>query len=185
MSLISAAYLRKFNGIGQNIDDHVVESCIFKAEEQLKFLIGKEFYDELVTQYESADNTDGFTAENLSFYDPYLIQWIAKYAYTILLYRNSYEVVRSGIRILNEETSNPVTDKILGEILKQEKQEAEQYKGRMINFLKGQQKADSSRYPLYEDDCGDKIGTTFHITAVSKTEDVNLKIQNQINNNGI
>lgn len=182
MSLISAAYFRDFNGISQNIDDQVITTCIFQTEETLKFLIGKQFYEQMVTQYEGADDTTGFSTDNLAFYDPYLKQWIAKHAYTILLHRNNYEVTRAGIRVFTEETSSIGSDKMIGEILKYEKQQAEQYKGRMINFLRGQQKADSSKYPLYSDDCGDRIGTTFHITSVSKKEDVYIKIQNQINN---
>lgn len=183
MSLISLAYFRDFNNVSDNIEEKDIKPHIFRAEQELKFLIGKSFYDELVSQYESADGTSGLSADNLSFYDPYLIQWLAKHAYVYLLKGNNYKVTRTGIRTFSEDNSAESTDKIIGEIIKEEKQQVEQYKGRMIAYLRGQQSADSSKYPLYDTNtCADKFGTSFHITSVSKTEDVYCKITSQINN---
>ncbi len=180
--IISYAYFRDFNNVSDNVEDKDIKPHIFRAEQELKFIIGKEFYDQLETQYESSTGTSGFSADNLAFYDPYLIQWIAKQSYVYLLMAGNYAITRTGIRTFNEDNSSLGTDKIIGEIIKGERQQVEQYKGRMVNYLRGQQYADSSKFPLYDNDCADKFGTSFHITSVSKTEDVYCKITNQINN---
>ena len=185
MSLISYAYFRDFNNVSQNVDDNTIKPFIFQAEQELKFLIGKEFYDQLETQYNAADGTTGFSADNLAFYDPYLIQWIAKSAYVDLLQNGNYQVTRTGLRVLSDDASSLGSDKLIGEVIKAQRQRAEQFKGRMIAFLSGEQRRDSSKYPLYDDSCNaNKFGASFHITSVSKEEDVYVKIQNQINNNG-
>lgn len=180
MSLISDAFFKDFNNISDNVDSKDVKNHVLRAEQEVKFLIGKEFYDQLLSQYESSDNTDGFTADNLAFYDPYLINYIAKQAFVYLLKGGNYAVTRTGIRVFSEDNSSLGTDKMIGEIIKEEKQQVIQYRDRVINFLRGAQKADSSKYPLFTDSCRD-LGTSFHITSVSKTEDVFCKITKQIN----
>ena len=180
MSLISYAYFRDFNGVSQNIEDSDLRTKIFKAEQELKFLIGKEFYDQLVTQYEASDDTTGFTADNLAFYDPYLKQWIAKQSFVYLVSEN-FSVTRTGLRVFTEEQSSSGSDKLIGEVIKTQKQEAEQYKGRMFRFLRNAQKLVSTKYPLYVNTCGsEKIASSFSITAVSKCEDVYVKVSNEV-----
>lgn len=182
MSLISYAYFRDFNNVSQNVDDENIKPCLFQAEQELKFLIGKEFYDQLLSEYESADGLSGLSSDNLAFYDPYVLQWVAKWAYVDLLQNGNYQVTRTGVRVFGDENNSLGSDKLLGEIIKGHRQREQQLKGRMINFLRGAQKANSAKYPLYSYDCGDRMGSTFHITSVSKIEDVYVKIQNQINN---
>lgn len=180
MSLISEAFFKDFNNVSDNLDSREVQNYILRAEQEVKFLIGKEFYDQLLSQYESAENTSGLSTDNLNFYDPYLINYIAKQAYSYLLKGANYAVTRSGLRVLSEDNSTIASDKMIGEIIKECKQEVIQYRDRMINFLRGAQQADSSKYPLFDDSCRD-LGTSFHITSVSKTEDVYCKINKQIN----
>ena len=86
------------------------------------------------------------------------------------------------MRVFREENSDPASDKIMGEQIALAKRQTQFYKEDMINFLRSSQKADSTKYPLYTL-CGTKsTGSGFGISAVSKIDTVNYKIENQIIN---
>lgn len=184
MSLITYAYFRDFADLGQNVDDKDLKSPLFKSEENLKALIGKTFYDALVAQQGTGDGEYGnLTTENIAFYDPYVKQFLAAQAFSYYAPKASYIFGRTGIKFLNEDQSTAGTDKQIGEITKRAKQEAQKYKGDLINFLRGAQKVTSTAYASYVEDCSDKMGSSFHITAISKEDDVYVKIYNATSNN--
>ena len=184
MSLITYAYFRDFSGIGQNVEDKDLKNAFFRSEEDLKFIIGKTFYDALVSQLDGSDGEYGsLTTENIAFYDPYVKQFLAAQAFSYYTVTSSYSFTRPGIRNFNEDQSTTGTDKLIGEIIKNAKQQAQSFRGRLINFLRGAQKVTSTAYASYVEDCSDKMGSSFHITAISKEDDVYVKIYNQTSNN--
>jgi len=160
-NLITYAYFRELTDVSENIDDKTIKPKLKMAHDQLKFIIGRNFYDQLTSQYPN------YSGDNLAFYDPYVKEYLAWQAYAYYVPRsNSYET-RTGIRVFKEENSDAVSDKVLGELISLGKQNAEFYKGAMINFLTEAQKNNSASYPLYTDKWpASKMGAQFSITAV-------------------
>lgn len=180
VKLIDYAFFRATTDISDNVDDKVLDHKIILAMEQLKFIIGTPFYTELFGQYPS-----GFTPANLAFYDPYVKQFLAWQAYVYYAVRANIYETRTGFREFKEENSDVASDKTMGEMIKNARQLAESYKGQMLIFLRQQKGISTANYPLYTDTCGDKMGSGFAITAVSKNKaDVYFKINRKTINNG-
>lgn len=176
--LIDTAFFRDFNSVDDNVDSTDIDKKIFKAQRKLSFLLGAGFYAQITTQFESARDTSGLSADNLALY-PYIQEFLAQEAYVELLAKGQITITRSGPVVLRNENNDPATDKLVGELIKAEKQSAETYKNGMISFIEGEKKRDSTKYPLYS--CGNKkLGTMFQITSVEKIDRTNCKINNQV-----
>lgn len=175
--IITNAYFRVETDISQSVEDSVLDRKVKKAQDQLEFIIGRNFYAELVSQ--AITNPVSFTPNNLAFFDPYVKQYLAWQAYEYYIVRaNTYET-RMGIRIYKEDNSDAASDKTIGEMVARAKEDSQFYKGKMINFLLESQKVTAGSYPLYTDKCGEKMGPGFQITAINgrsnKYERINIK----------
>lgn len=161
------------------MDSTDIDKKIFKAERKLSFLLGAGFYAQIVAQFDAANDTSGLSADNLALYDPYIKDFLAQEAYVEFLAKSQITITRSGPVVLRNENNDPGPDKLVGELIKTEKQSAETYKNGMISFIEGEKKRDSTKYPLYS--CGNKkLGTMFQITSVEKIDRTNCKINNQV-----
>lgn len=177
--LIDTAFFRDFNSVDDNVDSTDIDKKIFKAERKLRFLLGPAFFDEIETQYDSADDTSGLSTDNLALYDPYIKEMLASEAYVTLLERNVLQVKRGGLVVFKNEGNEPGSDKIVGEAIKAAKNEAEQFKNAMMSFIEGEQTRDSTKYPLFT--CGSKrMGTQFHITEVKRKDHTLKDVNSQI-----
>lgn len=178
--LITYAYLKKETDISDSVENTKLDNPIKNAQDRLRALICPAFYDELVSQNSTTPKT--LSADNLSFYSPYVEQYLAWQAYEFYIIKaNTYET-RTGVRVFREENSEPASDKIMGEQIALAKRQTQFYKEEMINFLRTSQKNDSSKYPLYTLTGTKTTGSGFGISAVSKIDTVNYKIDNQIVN---
>ena len=165
--------------ISKNVDDSKLDNPIKLAQEQLKYLIGDDFYDQIDSQATAFSGA----ADNLAFFDPYVKQFLAWQAYEYYIPKANFAETRSGFRIHREDNSDIATDKQMGELIRQVKQQSQFYKGKMISFLIKSQNADSTKYPLYTSNCGlETYGNGFHITAVSRRDPTSNKINKQIFN---
>lgn len=173
--LISYAYFKQETDISQNIDESKLDNPIKNAHRQLKFLIGTDFYNQIVSQFPSS-----FTTDNMSFFDPYVKQFLAWQAYEYYIIKANFAETASGFRVYKEENSDVATDKQMGELIRIAKETSQLYKGEMITFLVTAQNADSTKYPLYTDKCYKSFGTGFHISKISKKDKTNADINKEL-----
>lgn len=178
--LITYAYLKQETDISDIVDNKKLDNPIKNACDRLKFLLGVQFYNELVTQNSTLPNS--FTSANLAFFDPYVKQYLAWQAYQFYIVKANTFEARTGVRIFQEENSIPATDKTMGEQIALAKQQLQIYKDGMLNFLASAKRVSSSAYPLYNVACGTSRSNSFGITAVSKISTVAFSIDNSITN---
>ena len=165
--LIDTAYFRDFNSVDDNVDSSDIDKKIFRAERKLEFLLGPAFYLQIVTEFESQTDTSGLSADNLALYSPYVKEFLAAEGYVQLLAKGQFSVTRSGIVTFQNDNNQPSANDIVGQAIRDAKNEAEQFKNGMISFLDGAKQRDATKYPLYS--CGNsKLGTQFQITAVKR-----------------
>lgn len=176
--LITYQYLRKQTDISQNVDDDKLDNPILRAQDMLEFILGKAFYEEIEGQFPSSLSSD-----NDSLFDPYIKKYLAWQAYEFYLIKANVYESRTGIRLYSEENSEIASETIMSNLIKDAKQWTQFYKGEMLTYIKQQQRIDSSKYPLYKD-CYNKEGNGFHITAITKKDNTNSKINRQILLNG-
>ena len=159
--LITYQYLRLESDISQNVEDKTLDNPIRRAMDMLSFVLGRTFYDEIVGQFPNSFSTD-----NGALFDPYIKKFLAWQAYEFYLIKANVYESRTGIRQFSDENSTIADETIMGNLIKDAKQWTQFYKGEMVNYIKRQQKLDSSKYPLYRE-CGDRVGNGFHITAIT------------------
>jgi hypothetical protein len=173
--LITYQYLRQETDISQNVDNERLDNPIKRAQEDLKFLLGTAFYEQIESQFTA--NT--LSTDNDSLFDPYIKKFLAFQAYEYYISRSDFYESRTGLRRFNEENSELLSDSRFGDFIRTCKEWTQKQKGYMLTFIKQEQRIDSSKYSLYRD-CGDKIGTGFHITAVTakrkESNDINRRI---------
>lgn len=178
--LITYAYMKEETDIAQTVENTKLDNPIKNACDRLKFLIGVQFYNELVSQVITTPKT--LSTDNLAFFDPYVKQFLAWQAYQFYISKaNTYET-RVGVRIFKEDNSDPASDKIMGEQIALAKQQLQIYKDGMINFLNSAQRVTSTKYPLYTNTCGNVVGSSFGISAVSRKSTVSFSINNSVTN---
>lgn len=174
--LITYAFMKEETDIAQTVDNTKLDNPIKNACDRLKFIIGKAFYDQLVAQVITTPKT--LSIDNDAFFDPYVKQFIAWQAYQFYISKaNTYET-RVGVRVFKEDNSDAASDKIMGEQISLAKQQLQVYKDAMINFLNTEQRLVSTKYPLYTNTCGNVVGSSFGISAVSKKRTVGFSIYN-------
>lgn len=167
-NLISFAYLRSITDISQNVDDKILQPKLKMAQDQLKFMLGRDFYNDIDDNYDPNNNsTYGFSASYLALYDPYIKEFLAWQTYEYYLVKANAIDTRTGIRTFNEPNSNVASDKQMGELLNLSRQQVQSYKGIMMNFILETKTNDSTQYTLYRDNwIGNKMGSSFGITSV-------------------
>lgn len=172
--LITYAYMRIETDISQNVESSVLDNPIKWAHDQLKFLIGRELYDEVYAQGITLPTT--FSANNGLLFDPFVKQFLAWTAYADWIIKaNSFET-KTGVRTFKEENSDAASDGAMNTRIKKASEKAQFYKGNMINYILEQQNISVLNFPLYHGDCsGSRFGTGFGITGVSKKGSTTLR----------
>lgn len=159
--LIDYAYMKEEVDLPQNIENQDLENKIYRAQRMLRMLMGVAFYNDYVENYKSNTFSAAYTA--LYEYVQVFVAWQAFEFYTV---KANYNPTRSGFRIHSEENSVAAPSSDMAIIIKDAKQEAQQAKTELVNYLN----ANSSLFPLYTTDCsGNLTGNTFHISAVKKS----------------
>jgi hypothetical protein len=165
--LITYAYLRIETDISKNVENEVLDNPIKWAHDQLKFMLGRQLYDEVYAQGITLPTT--FSTNNAALFDPYIKQFLAWTAYAdYIIKANSYET-RTGVRVYKEDNSDPASDQTMNMRIKKAADKAQFYKGAMINYIEEQQNLSTANFPLYIKDCSNrKFGTGFGISGVKK-----------------
>jgi len=175
-NLISPAYIKKITGIADIVDDVELEIPLQRAQDRLAVLIGQSFFDQLSTQANTAPQT--FSNDNQTFFDPYVKEYLAWQTYEVYFPKSNTYQTRSGQRVFKEENSDPASDKALGEQLRLIREDVKLKKEKLVNFLRTQQRITPTKYPLFTNSICGITGTGFGISAISKIDDVMIKIQN-------
>ena len=180
--LIPLSYLNEACYLSDNIDEKKFKMVLKLAQESLKDILGGEFYDEIETQYEpSASNT--LTPDNATLYKEYIRDFLAWQSYHNFLGFSQMNSTPTGFREFKDENSDIIADVKLFSLEKNVMRWVNNYKFRMINFLKESQANDSTKYPLYK--CSCKIEYSWGITSVSRdfTRDNIISVNRAITDN--
>ena len=181
--LITAAYLKGECDIDTNIDNRELDNPIKWAQDRLRFLLGKQFYDEIYSQ--GTTTPTSFSTNNSALFDPYVKQFLAWQANEFYVIKSTAVRKRSGLRTITDETDEAASSEIVNLHIKNAKEQTQFYKGEMINYIVQEQENDSSKYPLYDADCDNtKFGTGFGITGVSRISKDQYYIDKKTTNNG-
>lgn len=177
MSLLTLSYLNTACFLSLNENDTKYAMCLEEAEEDLKDILGVEFYNQITAQYPAFTGA----ADNLALYDPYIKKFLAWQTYFIYLKFANVNATPTGIRAFKDENSDLASDIQMYSLEKNVKARADKYKFGIINFLKESQTNDESKYPLWEESCKDVM--SFAITSVDKKSDSMIKINRTATNN--
>lgn len=181
--LITYAYLKKETDIADDIPNDELDNCIKWAQDRLRFLLGKLFYNEIYSQGSTLPTS--YSATNAALFDPYIKQFMAWQAYEFYVTTQAQShSTRSGYRVHTEDNSEPANDQQMNVRMKMAKEQCQLYKGEMINYIL-QEQVRSSSFPLYLGDCNNqKFGNGTGITGVSKLDDSQTRIGKRVIYNG-
>lgn len=175
--LIPLSYLNEACFLSLNNDTKKFDMVLKMAQEDLKSVLSTEFYSEIVSQYPNSLTTD-----NDTLYEGYIKDFLAWQAYAYYLKFANVNDTPTGIRQFTDDNSSIASDVKMYSLEKNVVQRANEYKGRMISFLKLEQSKDSTKYPLWTDRC-DSYGLSFAITAIDGKTDTIIRINKAVTKN--
>jgi hypothetical protein len=177
--LIPIAYFKEECFISDNIDERKLRSHLNDAEQDLMELLGREFFEEIQTQYNATPQT--LTADNAALYEGYIKKVLAWQTYLYFLGFSNSDSTPSGEREFIDENSTVLNDVKMWSKEKNVRMKSERWRNRMINFLNESQSNDEDKYPLWEDSCKEVF--SFGITAVDKNSDAMIRVNRSIQTN--
>lgn len=173
--LIPLTYLNEACFLSLNEDDIKYQMALEMAQDDLQDILKSEFYTQIESQYPN------YTGDNLALYDPYIKKYLAWQTYFNYLKFANVNATPTGIREFSDENSTIASDIKMYSLEKNVRSEADRRKYKIINYLKESQSNESSKYPLWEDDCKEYM--SFAITAVDKSSDMMIRVNKSIIDN--
>jgi hypothetical protein len=104
--------------------------------------------------------------------------WLTYYHY--LTFAN-VEATPTGIRTFDDDNSSIADDVKMWSLEKKVYKRSNDYKLKMINFLKLARSKDSTKYPKWIGEC--RQYNSFSITSISKGNDATIRVNRTINTN--
>lgn len=175
--ILDLSYLNDACFLPLNTDDKKYNMCLKMAQEDLRDLIHREFYDEIVSQYPDFIGQ----SNNSTLYTDYIKDFLAWQTYFNYLKFANVESTPSGVRAFNDANSTLATDIQMYSLEKNVLARANRYKYEIVNFLNESQANDSTKYPLWEDECREQM--SFSITSVDKNSDALIRVNKSITSN--
>ena len=160
VQLIPLAFINEACNVSININEKEMKPNLVEAQEDLRALLGAEFYDEIESQYSG----QSFTSANDSLYEGYIRNFLAWHSYLYSLGFAQSKSTPTGEREFNDDNSSLISDIKLVAKEKNIKRRAEKYKSAMIDFLRLEQSKNSTAYPKWRGYCEEKF--SFGITSV-------------------
>lgn len=157
--IITKDDLRQWCNVSENASDEQINICIEQAQNQLKSLFCRDYYDDFLAGFED-DSLTGQDLALLAYVKPYL-SWLAYSKYTVV---GSQDNTKSGFRELLSDNSQPVTESRLNAIRKNAEEQVMYYERDMMYFIK----SNINDFPVYKaSNCytGKKNKLTFKITG--------------------
>lgn len=162
--LIPLDYLTEACFLSANNVDKKYKMVLELAQDQLKSILGLEFYQEIETQY--AAQNDTLSVANAALYEGYIKKYLAWQTYVFYLQFSQADDTPTGIRQFTDENSEIISDIKLSARERNVQNKVQFYKGEMIAFLKTTQLNDTTAYPLWNCGCcGDQM--SWGISGVS------------------
>jgi hypothetical protein len=174
-AILTLSYLNDACFLSLNTNDKKYAMCLEMAQDDLKDVLKREFYEQIETQYPN------YTGDNLALYDPYIKKYLAWQTYYNYLKFANVEATPTGIRTFKDDNSDLASDIQMYSLEKNVLARAVKCKYDIINFIKEAQANDSTKYPLWEDDCKEEV--SFAISAIDKNSDAMIKINKSIISN--
>lgn len=175
--ILTLSYLNEACFLSLNENDTKYNMCLKMAQDDLRDLLGREFYDQIVSQYPSFSGA----TDNSTLYTNYIKDYLAWQTYFNYLKFANVNATPTGVRTFNDENSSLATDIQMYSLEKNVLARANKYKYDIINFLNESQSNDSTKYSLWEDECKEQM--SFSITAVDKKSDALIRVNKSIINN--
>jgi hypothetical protein len=177
ISLIPQPYLNEACFLSLNVDNKKYSMVLKLAQEDLEDVLGVTFYAEIETQY----NTQELTDDNDALYEDYIKDYLAWRTYFHFLKFANLDQTPTGIREFTDDNSTVASDIKMYALEKNVKARADNYKFRLINFIKLEQSRDSTKYPYFTESCKEEM--SFGITAVGKESTALFKVNKAITTN--
>lgn len=172
--LLELSYLNEECFLSLNTDDKKYNISLKLAEQDLKDILGPEFYSEIVTQYDE----ETFTQDNDTLYENYIKDYLAWQTYFHYLKFSQSDSTPTGIRQFSDENSTVLEDVKLWAHEKNINSVVTRFKNQLINYLRIEQSKDSTKFQLWENKC--KTEYSFGITSIDKRDDGLLKVNKAI-----
>jgi hypothetical protein len=154
--LIPLAYLNEACFLSLNIDEKKFKMVLKLAQEDLRDILGPEFYAQIETQYLPANDT--LTTANATLYEDYLKDFLAWATYLKHLGFSQSESTPTGERQFKDDNSDILSEVAMFGKEKNVKAQVSRYKNNIINYLRLQQSIDSTAFPLWKDTCTSDYG---------------------------
>lgn len=175
--ILTLSYLNEACFLSLNENDTKYRMCLKMAQEDLRDTIGREFYEQIESQYSAFTGA----ADNQTLYNNYIKDFLAWQTYYHYLKFSNINATPTGIREFSDDNSSLASDVKMFALEKTVMSRANKYKFDIINFLNESQDNDSSKYPLWEDNCKEEM--SFAITAIDKGSSTLIKVNKSITHN--
>lgn len=174
--LLALEYLSEACFISINHNEKKLKMALKIAQDNLKQVLGPEFYEEIETQYAST-----FTTANDTLYEDYIKNYLAWQTYFYHLKYSQADDTPTGVRQFKEDNSDILSDIKLTSFEKNVGQQANFYKNEMINYLKNEQDKVSTAFPLWVEVCNESF--SFGFSSVGGESDATFKINKAVRTN--
>jgi len=158
-NLIPIAYLTETCFLSDNIDPKKFQSVLEMAQEDLRDILNRPLYDQIVSQYPK-----NLSAENAALYE-YIKKFLAWQTNLYFQKFSGSDSTPTGQRKFIDENSTLLEDVEKWSFEKNVKERATYYKNSMINFLREARINNANSYPLWVDSCKEQFD--FAISAIS------------------
>lgn len=170
--LIPLDYLTEACFLSVNINEKKFKMVLKLAQDQLKAVLGPEFYAQIETQY--AAQGDTLSTANATLYEDYIKNFLAWATYSEYMKFGQADSTPTGMRQFKDENSDILGDIKMSAYERNVAKQAEYYRNELINYLRLQQTILSKNFPLWKDTC--KVEMSWGISGVAAKSDALFKI---------
>lgn len=156
--------------------------CLKLAQDQLKEILGREFFDDIEADYAANPlSLANLSADNQALYNPYLKDYLAWQTYFYYLGFSQSSSTATGERKFIDDTSEGLSGVEIWAKEKNVLQFVNIYRDKITNFLREAIDNSSTKYPLWIDQCKEQY--SFGITSVDKKSDALIRVNKSLTTN--
>ena len=129
---ISEDFLKDNTQVSKNVDvKYIREAILWAQDSEIQTVLGTTFYEELKTDVIA--NT--LTGVNKELMDDYILPCLKHYVTAECVAMAHYKITNKGLQIQNSEQSQPAFKSEVDFLIEKEKNKAQFYQQRLINYL--------------------------------------------------
>jgi hypothetical protein len=129
---ISEDFLKDNTQVSKNVDvKYIREAILWAQDSEIQTVLGTTFYEELKTDVIA--NT--LTGVNKALMDDYILPCLKHYVTAECVAMAHYKITNKGLQIQNSEQSQPAFKSEVDFLIEKEKNKAQFYQQRLINYL--------------------------------------------------